>query len=725
MSHHEATPSIPVKPTTEPTSSEAKQILVVDQSYEGRKQVEQLLAGLMLDGTPIGYVTAGSVVEAQQILASPLEVAVVLLVEPAENSEAVERMRSFVRSIAQNSPTQVVVYTADLAAFLACQDISTVKLDEIRLLSDLNEDRLRIDLTLALKRYETLATFRADNRKLRETGAAQAKEVDRLQRVACDASRFSTILEATSDFVGIARSDGQIVYTNPAGRKLLGIGPDEDITQFCITDLYSEETGRQMMAEVIPRAMQQGIEQGEFSFVARDGHERLVHQVIITHYGPNGEVEFVSTIARDITKYKRLEASLRERKRFLQLVMDSIPQFIYWKDRQSVFMGCNRNFARVAGLESSQEIRGKTDYDLPWGDSEAEFYQMQDYEIMERDQPEYHIIETQLHEDGTFAWLDTNKIPLHDDRGRVIGILGTYEDITKRVEAETALQIYSERLEDMVEERTQELSQALEELKEAQQQLVEAEKMAALGSLVAGVAHEINTPVGVGVTAASTLRDETELFSSAVQSGKLRRSMLEHYIDVAQESSRLILRNLNRAAELVRSFKQVAVDQTNLEQRSFAVKPYIEEVLRSLSPQLKKAGHRVEVVGDEQLEVDSFPGAFAQLVTNLVMNSLLHAYPQSKTGCLQFSTRREREKVVLEYSDDGCGISAENLSKIFEPFFSTARGRGGTGLGLHIVYNLVTQKLGGTIRCESEVGQFTKFIVQLPLEAETKVENGS
>ena len=271
-------------------------------------------------------------------------------------------------------------------------------------------------------------------------------------------------------------------------------------------------------------------------------------------------------------------------------------------------------------------------------------------------------------------------------------------------------------LEQKVAERTLELSEALAHLKATQAQLIESEKMASLGNLVAGVAHEINTPLGIGITAASTLEYKTQEAATAYENKQLKGSTLKTYFDSALRSSRLISNNLERAGELVQSFKQVAVDQTHLDRRRFMVKKYIADTLINLAPHLKKNQHQIQVSGDEQVEINSYPGAFSQIITNLVMNSIKHAYPTQETGHLSFDLRRELERLIIEYKDDGCGIPQENLGKIFEPFFTTVRAQGGTGLGLHIVYNLVTQKLKGTIRCESEIGVGTTFILDLPLK---------
>ncbi|MEO0853940.1 MAG: HAMP domain-containing sensor histidine kinase, partial [Cyanobacteria bacterium J06648_11] len=263
---------------------------------------------------------------------------------------------------------------------------------------------------------------------------------------------------------------------------------------------------------------------------------------------------------------------------------------------------------------------------------------------------------------------------------------------------------------------------AFDELKRTQDGLIQAEKMAALGQLVAGVAHEINTPVGNAMLAASVLDNETHDFNDAIASGSLKRSLLTGYVATARDSSQLILNNLNRAAELIQNFKQVAVDQTSLEQRTFAIAPYIRSVLTSLEPQLKKTPHQVTVTGDETLAMLSYPGALSQVVANFVTNSLSHAYPadrypDNRVGQLGFNVTSQDDCAILTYEDDGCGIPKAIQSKIFEPFFTTARDRGGSGLGLHIVHNIVTQTLRGNLKVESASESGTRFTLTLPLHA--------
>lgn len=266
------------------------------------------------------------------------------------------------------------------------------------------------------------------------------------------------------------------------------------------------------------------------------------------------------------------------------------------------------------------------------------------------------------------------------------------------------------------ENRYSELQQAMSTIKQTQKQLVESEKMVALGSLVAGVSHEINTPLGIGVTASSFMAEKSKEFQKLYQSNAMKRSDLEEFLKTVLDTTGMIQANLSRASELVKSFKQVAVDRSVEIKRKFQVKEYIREVLVSLHPQLKKTKHHVELTGADGVEILSDPGAVSQIVTNLIMNSLIHAFEPDSEGTMTIDIRTDAsEGLTIRYSDNGKGMPTEIVEQIFNPFFTTNRGGGGTGLGMNIVYNLVTQSLGGTIRCESQVGAGTAFIIQIPM----------
>jgi two-component system NtrC family sensor kinase len=254
-----------------------------------------------------------------------------------------------------------------------------------------------------------------------------------------------------------------------------------------------------------------------------------------------------------------------------------------------------------------------------------------------------------------------------------------------------------------------------QELQQAQKQLVEAEKMVALGNLVAGVSHEINTPIGIGVTAASYMEEKSKQFEALYHNNKMKRSDLDEYLRIVRETTPMIQSNLYRASELIKSFKQVAVDRSMDTKRKFAIKEYIQEVLITLQPKLKKTKHKVTVLGADAIEIFSDPGAISQIITNLIMNSLIHAYEPDEEGKLSIDVSPQHTELIIHYSDEGKGMPQHVVEQIFNPFFTTNRSGGGTGLGMHIVYNLVTQSLGGTIRCESRIGVGTSFIIQIPM----------
>ena len=290
----------------------------------------------------------------------------------------------------------------------------------------------------------------------------------------------------------------------------------------------------------------------------------------------------------------------------------------------------------------------------------------------------------------------------------------------KRIEGEVRL--LNAELEQRVEERTielrianQELLHSLETLRKAQEQLIQSQKMAALGGLVAGIAHEINTPVGVSITAASHLEQQTKEIAAHYHNNTMRRSELEHYLDVAEQASRMLLINLQLAADQIQIFKQVAVDQTSSERRLFNLKNYLNDVFLSLHPKLRNTRHTITINCPDTLSLDSYPGAFSQIVRNLVLNSLVHGFEHKDQGEITLDVTLQAESLQLRYADNGKGIVKEEIPRIFEPFYTTKRGHGGSGLGLHIVYNLVTQQLHGTIVCESQPGIGTTFLIQVPL----------
>ena len=318
---------------------------------------------------------------------------------------------------------------------------------------------------------------------------------------------------------------------------------------------------------------------------------------------------------------------------------------------------------------------------------------------------------------------------LKNESGEPAGFRGIMRDVTDRILAEEKIRRMNDELEKRVNERTFQLNLAndalknsLKTLQETQNHLVQNEKMAALGSLVAGVAHEINTPVGIGVTAASLMEEKTESIIQLHHSGKMKRSQFEDYLQLATDTTRAILSNLFRAADLIRSFKQVAVDQSSEEQRKFNLKEYIGNILISLRPKLKNSQYEIQINCPENIEIFSYPGIFSQIFTNLIMNSLIHGFELTPNGVITIVAEINDNILCLRYSDDGKGMDSETLKNIYNPFFSTKRTKGGTGLGLHIVFNLINQTLNGNIVCKSTPGAGTEFEIKIPMAMEKKYE---
>ena len=248
----------------------------------------------------------------------------------------------------------------------------------------------------------------------------------------------------------------------------------------------------------------------------------------------------------------------------------------------------------------------------------------------------------------------------------------------------------------------------------AQQRLLESEKMAALGGLVAGVAHEINTPVGVGVTAVSHLREQIDAFRENYQSGGLKRSDLDNFLATGGQAAEIIMDNLVRASDLIRSFKEIAVDQTGDDVRTVKLDEYLARILTSLQPRLKNRPITVVQTVEPDLRAELHVGGLSQVISNLVLNSLTHGFAQDARGEIKIDVRRRGRSVTIAYSDTGVGMQQDVVDRIFEPFFTTKRGQGGSGLGMHIVFNIVTQKFGGQIECSSVPGEGTQFRMLIP-----------
>lgn len=296
------------------------------------------------------------------------------------------------------------------------------------------------------------------------------------------------------------------------------------------------------------------------------------------------------------------------------------------------------------------------------------------------------------------------------------------EQIHKYTQAEKEITELNQNLEEKVVTRTQalrdsnqELLEALEQVHQYQSQVIESEKMASLGQMVAGVAHEVNTPIGLGVTASTMLEDRIAEIKEHLENQTLSAKKLSRFLDESSENTQIIYRNLSRAADLISSFKQVAVDQTADTAREIQALAFLEDVVMSLHPTLKKLKHKVELHCDSELKLNTKPGPLNQILFNLIMNSVTHAFDETDSGLMTITVTLLGNICRLEYQDNGKGIEEKIKQKIFDPFVTTRRGEGGSGLGMHLVYNLVTQALNGNIDVESQLGHGATFTIEFPI----------
>jgi len=417
----------------------------------------------------------------------------------------------------------------------------------------------------------------------------------------------------------------------------------------------------------------------------------------------------------NIQKRKHAEKRIKNQLIFEQKLIDTVNAPIYYKDKKGRYIGCNKAFEEHLEKDKS-EFLGKTVYDvLP--ENVATIYNTKDKELLKTGQSqEYEGIREFAN--GTVVDLVFYKDVFYDEKNSIEGFVGAIFDITQLKKTTKELNNLNKNLERKVLERTQELEdsndeleQTITNLKVTQNKLVEVEKMASLGGLVAGVAHEINTPVGVGLTGVTHFLDISKEINNSYLKNSMTEEDFEEYLITSKELATAIYSNLERTANLVKSFKQIAADQTSEANREFNLKKYIKEILLSINSVIKEANLSVTVTCDENINIDSYPGAFSQIISNLVINSIIHGYDEKEKGTITIDVLRTKEKLKITYKDYGKGIKEENLSKIFDPFFTTNRSKGGTGLGLNVIYNIVTNTLKGEFTCNSVENEGVEFII--------------
>lgn len=402
-----------------------------------------------------------------------------------------------------------------------------------------------------------------------------------------------------------------------------------------------------------------------------------------------------------------LNAEIKVRESLYKDLVENVDEIIYSLDPEGNITSINKAFEVLLERDRTFMI-GKSMTYLASKDNQEEMIRQKFKYIKEfHDKVTFNYRATDVHKN--VRYFKITWIPQLDDFGNLVQIIGTQTEITELINAQASLRRLHEaekrKLESMVDEKSEALTNVLDEL-------IEKEKLASLGHLVSGVSHEINTPLGVSVLANSYLEKESKDTHRKLESGTLTLEDLQAHLAKVDETTAILRTNLSRAVALVKSFKEIAVRQNIEAMETFNVRDYIDMIMLSLKHEYKSRPIVFDIDCPPELTLYTYPGALSQILTNLVMNALNHAYERHEKGTISISLSAKDSTATLVFEDDGKGMTQEVAERIFEPFFTTNRGKGGSGLGMNIVYNIVTGQLNGRIKCESVPGKGTRFEIE-------------
>ncbi len=497
--------------------------------------------------------------------------------------------------------------------------------------------------------------------------------------------KYRTILESIEDGYFEVDIAGNFTFFNDSMRRMLGY-PAEELLGLN-NRAYMDKENAKKTFQTFSAVYRTGISTKTFDWqlIRKDGSTCIIETIVSLIMDSNCQGTGFRGIARDVTEQKKAGEALQESEEQYKAIFDNTLDCIFLHDFEGNFIDANPAVFDLLGYSREElptinlmtllnrEGLKKTIEDLKLMLKKGSHEIPSEYKVKKKD--------------GTYIDMETKGSIIYR-KGEPFAVMGMARDITKR--------------------------------KRTEQQLLRSEKLASLGNMVAGVAHEISTPLGVSLMSASYLNDTTLEFEKLYHAEKLASSEVEKFIKKSTKASSMVLSNLDRAANLLNSFKHVAVDQIIEERRHFNLKTNIKDTLNSLRPKYKRTAHTVTVECPNDLEIDSYPGTFSQIITNLLMNSLVHGFDGIDKGRVIITFEKKENMLSFKYRDTGKGMDEITVNKLFDPFFTTTRSKGGTGLGMHIVYNLVSQTLKGQIECKSSPGNGTEFDIIVPLNDTVK-----
>ncbi len=506
--------------------------------------------------------------------------------------------------------------------------------------------------------------------------------------------RYRLLAENVTDIIWTMDMKMNFTYYSPSITRLQGFTVEEALAR------SAEESMTPASFDTIIKAMVEELEiynkeqkpldrsrKVEVELFCKDGSTIWAEVEASFIYDANGQPESIIGVTRDITERKQADEALKKSEKKYRLLAENANDLIWTTDLNLKINYTSPSIKSLRGYTPEEVINQKIE-DILTPDS-LEYAIKTFVKVFEQlengievDDP--YTLESECYcKDGSTIWVENKISSLEDSEGEAIGLFGISRDITER--------------------------------RRTEQRLLRSEKLASLGNMLAGVAHEISTPLSVSLISASYLNDATHEFSELFNSDGVDRAKVKRYVHKATEASSMILSNLGRSVDLLDSFKQVAVDQIVEERRNFNLRINIEDTLKSLSPKYTRTAHTIRVECPENIEIYSYPGAFSQIITNLIINSLPHGFEGVEKGEIVLTADKKENLLCFTFRDTGKGMNKATLNKLFDPFFTTTRSKGGVGLGMHIVHNLVFQTLKGHIECKSSLGKGTEFLIEIPL----------
>ncbi len=562
-------------------------------------------------------------------------------------------------------------------------------------------------------RHITLSTQIDQSGYLLVTLAAAKPPLPQDEARHLDDARFRMMISSVRDYALLMLDPtGHVQSWNDGARRLKGYSDTDIIGQHFSRFYPPEDVAADKPGYELKHALLDGRFEDEGWRVRKDGTRFWANVIITPMRDESGTLIAFSKVTRDMTSRKSHEDSFR-------LMVEAAPSAMLMVDPKGSITIVNKQAEQLFGYLRAELLGQPVELLVPQR-IRPKHPGLRDG-FMSHPQPRSMGIGRDLFgvtKSGNEVPIEIGLNPIETPEG--FFVLASIIDITERKRSANALAESNRAMAVQIAET----QSALERLQETQNQLVQAEKLASLGGLVAGIAHEINTPVGNTFTAATLLQDEVGVLAGKFASGSLKRSDFETFVQGSVEAVRIIVTNTSRAANLIQSFKMIAVDQSSGEIRELEMLSYLNEVMLSLRPLLRRG--QVEAIIDcpPELRVVTAPGELAQVITNLVSNAVLHAFEPNQPGELKLSVRVVGGNVELRCRDSGKGMNADVLGKIFDPFFTTRRGSGGSGLGMHIVYNIVEQTLGGRIAVHSAPGEGTEFVITFPQNHHQKKSQG-